>query len=207
MSHSYDAILSPTELDLSGVLEVVDEILAASAIGFTGEVYRLHSSNGTPSVTTADPIDAPDIEDIAQVAARWWGVSLCGWWEGIGEVYIRLFKSDNAGFHVVYNESGSAFRSRLRDPDLADALLRFLLRLAGRLGSSICIYDQESLDGFHEATAERAADILDSRRFPSGGYQGIVIVDEALLRSKPNALQAVVSTSGYVIFNSLKRGA
>ena len=203
MPHSYDAVLSPTSLPLAQAIDAVDQTFDASEITFSGELYRLNNSNGTPSVAAAEPTPVADIDEISGMAARWWGGSLGGWWKDAGEIYVRLFKSQSSGWNVVYNETATAYRSRVRDPEKADNLCRFLLQLCGGLGSSICIYDQESVDGFHEATPELAARILQSRRFPSGGYDGILIVDRTLIDSNLT-LPGAVSTSGRLVLNLLK---
>ncbi|PRP89902.1 hypothetical protein ENSA5_70090 [Enhygromyxa salina] len=152
MSFSFDARFQPTSLDFAEVLRQLEFILPASGIDYDGEIARLHSRSGVPTVTSLQSESVPTLADIATYASSWWGVGLyCisrPLAEALGrtdsmEVYINIFKARGGGLMVEYNENSGAFRARRDSTALSANLIAFLTRTASALEVDRVIYSEE----------------------------------------------------------------
>lgn len=209
MAHHYDATFSLITLSLKSIVERIEPILIEFGCRFENEIHQLVNTDGTPGVETAKTVSVNSLAEVPMVAARFWGVSLYCVSEDAGEIYIRIFKAGQVGFHVQYNESSSAFRQRIEDSRLAERLTGFLLRMAATLSAKACVYDMESVDGFVDASPETIRALLQSGRFASERDRGLLLLSaDSLPLEEASALaphlgSVKLSTNGYIVMNFL----
>lgn len=164
MSHAFDARFSPTSLDLAETLRRLGPCLHESGIDFDGEIMRLHSRGGTPTVMSTATQPVSSLGDVAKHAGSWWGVSLyclsgrlaeaLGRTDSI-EVYLRIFQAANAGRMLVYNENSRAFSARAGSDELTRDLAALLVCTSAALDLALSIYAEE--DG--EATVPQLTEL------------------------------------------------
>lgn len=154
MSHAYDARFSPTELELAEILSRLELCLDEARIDFDGEVGRLHSRDGVPTVLSMTTDAVATLGDVAKLAKSWWGVGLyclsrplaevLGKSDAI-EVYLSIFKV-KVGRMIVYNEASGAFRVRATSDSMTSDLASLLVHICSALGSELAIYAEEDGD-------------------------------------------------------------
>lgn len=154
MSHAFDARFSPTRLELREILARLEPCLYEAKIDFDGEIMRLHSRDGAPTVLSMATVSVPTLGDVASAAQSWWGVSLyclsrpladaLGRTDAI-EVYVRIFKAA-AGWMLVYNEASGAFRARVESDALTNDLGSLLVRVCAALELEVASYAEEDGD-------------------------------------------------------------
>ena len=164
MSHAFDARFPVTDLELGELLARLEGCLHASQVDFDGEVMRLNSRGGVPTVLSMATERVESLREVAEEARSWWGVSLYGisrpLAEALGrtdsiEVYLRIFKTPSGGRMLVYNESSGAFQARADSDELTGDLTALLVRISSTLELELCIYAEE--DG--EAEVPRIAEL------------------------------------------------
>jgi|JI6StandDraft_1071083.scaffolds.fasta_scaffold165837_2 hypothetical protein len=152
MSHAFDARFSPTELGLAEICHRLDPCLHEANLDFDGEITRLCSREGVPTVMSLATQSVASLRDVAQHAHSWWGVSLycisqslaknLGRTDSI-EVYLRVFKAATSGFMLIYNENAGAFRARRKSDALTNDLIALLLLISATLKINFAIYRED----------------------------------------------------------------
>lgn len=224
MSYSFEARISPTSLSFAETLEHLDECFLATGLEFTGEVTRLHSRSGVPTVKSFSPHEVSTVGEVAEAAKKWWGVSmLCNsasLREELGrntaiEVDVAVFPGPGDVHLVTYTEPKGAFWARVRAPALETSLGGMLAAMCAELEATCAIYAEESEEETLvipdvDEVRQRLASAASMDRAP--GFLAVVSQDElgfeearelAVGRSE----LVRVSTGGYVVipFLSAKR--
>jgi hypothetical protein len=214
MSHAFDACFSPTELELAEILDRLEACLDEARIDFDGEVARLHSRDGVPTVLSMSTDSVASLGQVAKLAKSWWGVSLycvsrplaevLGKSDAI-EVYLRIFKV-KAGRMIVYNEASGAFRTRAASDSMTNDLASLLVGICSALKCELVIYAEEAGDARIPDLAEIEQHILAQSRSQQALGWLAVIEERSLSFAKarelagPWADQVRLSILGYVVF-------
>lgn len=218
MSFSFDARFPVCKLSLPEVIQRLDTIFADSDILYDGQIVRLHSRGGVPTVMSLESDGVENLADVAEHAAGWWGVSLycissplaraLGRTDAM-EVYVRLFKAPDGGVQVEYNESSAAFRARRESSDLASDLIAFLARFAEALEVDFVIYGEEG-DTVVPPRAPEINQVLQQQAQSRRAVERLLIVsqniislDDARRLAGSWARNVGLMTSGFVVANFL----
>jgi hypothetical protein len=162
-------------------------LLADHRMSHTGEVFQLvRERDGTFAVAEMATHLIAGLDELPPLLRRWHGVSI-----GLvsAELLARLGRCDSievdlrvcrtaAGIAISYRESATAWRTRRKEPALLQELADMLLALCLLARSSRAMYDEETAGLSTGEVAPALTHLLATRRFPSGGMDGVVVLPE-----------------------------
>lgn len=187
MAHSFEAVFEPGATAMPTFLAGLPTVLDDYRMSRTGEVFELERvRDGTFGVTDLSPHPVADFEELTPLLRRWHGASV-----GLisADLLARLGRCDSVevdlrmcrvgtGVAISYRESATAWQTRRKDPALLKELASMLVALGVLARASRAIYDEETAGLSASEVAAALARLVSTRRFPSGGVDGVVVLPE-----------------------------
>jgi hypothetical protein len=209
MAHDFEAVFEPGAATMPAFLAGLPAVLADHRMLHTGEVYELERErDGTFGIADMTTHPIADLNDLPPLLRRWHGVSIglvsAGLLARLGrcdsiEVDLRVCRTATC-VAISYRESATAWRSRRKEPALLQELADMLLALCLLANSSRAIYDEETAELSANGIASALAHLIATRRFPSGGMDGVVLLPdkdaEAALAQLGASRERLVSMEG-----------
>ncbi len=214
MSHAFDGRFSATELELSEIMLRLEPSLHEARIDFDGEIMRLSSRDGVPTVTSMATQPVADLREAAERARSWWGVSLYALSRPLAEVlgrsdsievYLRIFRAPSGGRMLVYNENSGAFGARADSDELTGDLAALLVRVCDALEIELAIYAEEDGEANLPQRSELDRRLEEQAKSPRALAWLAVVASRSMSLARARALagpwsdRVRLSTSDYVV--------